>query len=229
MTMRAKILAGFVGGLLIGVLLLLVERDRRQEQESVAAGQEAPDPQAIADVARQVQQGGLILHFRHGNRQKCDSVIAFDVYEMATRTDGAESTHKDAICLSPQGVEEAKMIGEIFRLGRIPVGPVVAGPSCRTRRTAMLAFGRIDTISNGLAHTPVVNRRNADAFYEELRRATSSAAIRTARSTCSNGSTIWACWRRIPSISTPRRRRSSRLPARPSWSRPRPVSAVPRT
>ena len=45
----------------------------------------------------------------------------------------------------------------------------------------MLAFGRIDTISNGLAHTPVTSPRNADAFFEELRRIYTTVPIAPGR------------------------------------------------
>jgi hypothetical protein len=50
----------------------------------------------------------------------------------------------------------------------VPVGRVVSAPACRARQTAELAFGRIDSVSLGLAHTPVSNAANAAAFKKAL-------------------------------------------------------------
>jgi phosphohistidine phosphatase SixA len=179
---RAKVLAGFAVGLLLGSLLVLYDRSRRDGTAPLDAGLPQAH-EALADVARAVQQGGYLLHFRHGHRQKWDSVWAFDVYEMATGRDGAAASFRDAVCLSPQGTEEAKMIGEVFRLGRIPVGTVVASPICRARQTALLAFGRIDLLDNALAHTPVTYAGNAEAFGEGLRRFLTTVPIEPGRNT----------------------------------------------
>src|SRR5688500_10200764 len=40
--------------------------------------------QKAYDVAQKLKSGGYILYFRHGQREKWDAVIAFDVYETAT-------------------------------------------------------------------------------------------------------------------------------------------------
>lgn len=122
------------------------------------------------EVARDIAKGGYILYFRHGNRDKWDSVIAFDVYDMATAANAEQASYSRAVCLSPQGKEEAKMIGKVLTLAKVPVKAVVASPSCRAQQTALLGFGRIDETSAGLAHTPVTNPRNAAAFSEEIKR-----------------------------------------------------------
>jgi broad specificity phosphatase PhoE len=113
-------------------------------------------------------EGGYILYFRHGNRDKWDSVIAFDVYETATGSDSPQASFHKAVCLSPQGQEEALMIGKIFELAKVPVGTVVASPICRSRQTAQLAFGRVDVINGGVVHTPATNAANVKAFEKEL-------------------------------------------------------------
>lgn len=149
---------------------------------SAASPEGAPGDHVVsAEVRRQVahelRQGGSILYFRHAQREKWDSVIAFDVWEVATGSDSRNETFRDAVCLTPQGVEEAIMIGKILELGQVPVGAVWASPSCRAKQTAELAFGRIDTLSSGLAHTPVVNPSNEQAFKEELRRVLTTVPI----------------------------------------------------
>lgn len=179
--------ASFLSGLLVGVVsaLLLpgaVEwlADRAHAPTGLPAGEGQPGvgPPRLAEapgmrdreVAKQILEGGFILHFRHGNRQKWDSVIAFDVLELATRVDAAQTSYRDAVCLSPQGVEEGKAIGEVFRLAGAGISTVLASPSCRAQQTAMLAFGKIDATVQSLAHTPVVNSDNRQAFAEQLAR-----------------------------------------------------------
>ncbi len=128
-------------------------------------------------TAHSLREGGAILYFRHAQRQKWDSVIAFDVWEMATSADSRDESFRDAVCLTPQGIEEAKMIGRILELAKVPVGNVVSSPSCRAMQTAELAFGRIDRVSHGLAHTPVTNTGNRGAFTAEVRRTLTSLDI----------------------------------------------------
>lgn len=176
---RVNVIASFAAGLLIGLAALAYSYFREVDAEAEKALETAQVPlqEPRADLVEQIRRGGFILYFRHAQRQKWDSVIGFDVYEIAAGVDGNSASFKNAVCLTPQGIEEAKMIGEIFRLGRIPAGHVVASPSCRARQTAMNAFGRIDAISNGLAHTPVVNARNSAAFSAELKRVLTTAPI----------------------------------------------------
>ena len=46
--------------------------------------------------------------------------------------------------LTDRGRDHARAIGEAFRALRIPIGPVLASPLCRTAETATLAFGRVE-------------------------------------------------------------------------------------
>lgn len=75
------------------------------------------------------------------------------------------------------------MIGKIFQLAKVPVGTVVSSPSCRAKQTARLAFGRIDLVSNALAHTPVVNDGNAMAFKSALQRILVSVPLESGKNT----------------------------------------------
>jgi broad specificity phosphatase PhoE len=175
---KRTLLAGLIAGIVAAVLLGTYGALQREpsapaapatEPKAKAAPREA-QVMALDDVARDLRNGGYILYFRHGNRAKWDSVIAFDVYEMATGSDASRESFADAVCLSAQGREEAAMIGKVLRLAKVPVTTVVASPSCRAQQTARLAFGRIDRVSHALAHTPVTNERNAKAFAAELGR-----------------------------------------------------------
>lgn len=170
---RTQVLLAFLAGAAVVAALALATRawqERVDDAAAPAADGRADGPQGPAphELARLLRQGGYILYFRHGQRQKWDSVIAFDVHELATGQDASQSGYRDAVCLTPQGKEEARMIGATLALGSIPVGHVAASPVCRARQTAQLAFGRIDGIHMALAHTPVTNPSNAQAFKDEL-------------------------------------------------------------
>jgi broad specificity phosphatase PhoE len=132
---------------------------------------------SLHQVAQDLKRGGYILYFRHPQRQKWDSVIAFDVYETAMNAYATDASYSAAVCLTPQGREEAKMIGKIFELAKVPVGAVYSSPVCRARQAAELAFGRVDTLSRGLIHTPVSNPSNAAAFTAELKKVLTTIAV----------------------------------------------------
>lgn len=134
-------------------------------------------------MIEQLRGGGYLIYVRHGNRQKWDSVIAFDIHEAASGEDASKASYRDAVCLSAQGREEGAMIGRIFRLSAIPVGHVVASPICRARQTAELAFGRIDAVHPPLIHTPVVNPGNAAAFKEGLRQVLETVPVKSGSNT----------------------------------------------
>lgn len=170
---RTQALLAFLAGAAVVAAVALASRawqERLDNPAAPAATGLADGPQGPAphELARMLRQGGYILYFRHGQRQKWDSVIAFDVHELATGQDASQSGYRDAVCLTPQGKEEARMIGATLALGAIPVGHVAASPVCRARQTAQLAFGRIDSMHMALAHTPVTNPSNAQAFKDAL-------------------------------------------------------------
>ena len=161
-------LIGILVGLIGGILFLYLGLRTLAGNPAPGTGPTSFVPQQGVDVASRILDGGYILYFRHGNRVKWDSVIAFDVYETATGVDSREESFRDAVCLSPQGIEEAKMIGEIMELGRVPVGFVAASPSCRARETAEFAFARVDAIETALVHTPVTSATNQATFTDAL-------------------------------------------------------------
>ncbi|HEY6897591.1 MAG TPA: histidine phosphatase family protein [Rhodocyclaceae bacterium] len=94
---------------------------------------EAAEPPLVPlnQVLEELRQGGLVIYLRH----------------TATDTSPASSNPEDsANCetqrkLSPQGHNDAVLIGKAIKALRIPIDKVIAGPYCRTRDTAQLAFG----------------------------------------------------------------------------------------
>lgn len=177
-TVALALVLGTVAGGTVMYFSIEAGRTKSPENSAVALPSQKKSDQYDApppvisqrEMAVELQKGGYILYFRHAQRSKWDTVLAFDIYEMATGVGAAESTFRDAVCLTAQGREEAKMIGKLFELAKIPIGAVAASPSCRARQTGELAFGHVDVISKGLAHTPVTNARNAGEFSAELQK-----------------------------------------------------------
>jgi phosphohistidine phosphatase SixA len=190
--LRLRLLVAFFAGITVAASTVTITqwwRDRRALDFGDDGAHAARRPGLSADkvamqsMVQELRKGGYLLYFRHGNREKWDSVIAFDIHEVATGQDASRSTYRDAVCLSPQGREEALMIGQILRLAQVPVGHVVASPVCRARQTAQLAFGHVDGTEVALVHTPVVNQDNEVAFKEGLRKVLQEATLRPGTNT----------------------------------------------
>lgn len=120
--------------------------------------------------AEKLQKGGYILYVRHAQREKWIDVTGFDMVELAKKEDASEKSYKRAVCLTEQGVEEAKLIGEVFKLSNIMVEKVISSPSCRSRQTAMHAWGHVDAIANSLLHRTAVMRDQHEEFARDLRK-----------------------------------------------------------
>jgi hypothetical protein len=127
--------------------------------------------------AQKIVAGGYILHFRHAQREKWTDVTAFDTYELKMHLDASEGTFSKATCLTPQGVEESKLIGNVFKITGVLVSQVISSPSCRARQTAILAFGRIDGIDNALLHRTAMMREQHLLFARQLRRRIEGIAL----------------------------------------------------
>lgn len=120
--------------------------------------------------ALRLRDGGYILYIRHAQREKWIDVTAFDAIELISETRAETSTFRRAVCLTEQGVEEAKIIGEVFRRAGVVVEEIVASPSCRARQTAMHAFGRIDKISSALLHRTAIMKEQHRDFALQTRK-----------------------------------------------------------
>ncbi|WBY01629.1 hypothetical protein PE066_19575 [Ramlibacter tataouinensis] len=181
----------FLGGICISLLVVLgLQRSlENREQGLLASSADAGAPRTPAsskslfEVAQALREGGFILYFRHPERQKWDSVIAFDVWEAMSGEDASQQFYKDAVCLTPRGEAEARMVGKILEAARIPVGTVVSSPICRARQMAQLAFARIDVVSHSLIHTPVTNTTNEAAFRDGLQALLTTVPIKPGTNT----------------------------------------------
>lgn len=97
----------------------------------------APEPEGPLTGERLVEalrDGGLVLYLRHTH----------------TTEDGTDDLAHPQRCagqreLTERGRQEARAMGIAFRSLDLPVGRVVASPICRTKETAVLAFGRAQT------------------------------------------------------------------------------------
>lgn len=86
---------------------------------------------AAAELLHALRQGGLVVYFRHG----------------ATTWSGVDQVdwpRERQRLLSPEGVAQARVIGEVFRRHALPVGEVLASPFARCRDMAEIAFGRVE-------------------------------------------------------------------------------------
>ncbi len=120
--------------------------------------------------ADKVKNGGYILHFRHGQREKWDDVTAFDAFELYSKIDASKSSFSKATCLTAQGIEESRLIGKIFEINGVKVDKVISSPSCRAIQTAQYAFQRVDAIDNSLLHRTAIMKDQWDDFSSQLRK-----------------------------------------------------------
>jgi phosphohistidine phosphatase SixA len=113
----------------------------------------APELEGRALVAA-LRQGGYVLYLRHAST---------DFSQNDLTTDWADCLKQRNLTEGGRG--EARAIGEALRALRIPVGPILASPYCRTMETARLAFGT-PTPSNAVLGGPP---QADDTRYAELR------------------------------------------------------------
>jgi hypothetical protein len=119
--------------------------------------------------AKKIAQGGFLLHFRHAQREKWNDVTAFDAYELFNKIDAENSDFYKATCLTDQGVQEAKLIGEVFKINKVKIDKVISSPSCRAKQTARYAFGKIDQVDNSLLHRTAIVKDQWPQFSQQLK------------------------------------------------------------
>src|SRR5918992_1690408 len=112
---------------------------------------------ALTDALR---EGGYVIYFRHA---------ATDFSEEDTDTRNLQNCRTQRN-LTSQGRADARAIGRGFRRLRIPVGAVLASRYCRTRQTALLAFGRVRTTMDLTSLPSASTERERDRRVAALRR-----------------------------------------------------------
>ncbi len=176
-------LVKFLGALCLGVILIFVgfswgmaTIEKKifpfkyiRDADDQAIGKERAPANAL--WAKRLMAGGYILHFRHAQREKWNDVTGFDAYELKNGIDASQASFYKAVCLTPQGEEEAKLMRAAFEMAGVKVGKVVSSPSCRARQTSMIAFGRIDAIENSLLHRTAIRQDQHVGAAKRLRKA----------------------------------------------------------
>ena len=129
------------------------------------------DLESIYWVER-IKDGGLILLFRHSQREKWnDSVEGFDTFELYNKKNARNESWYRATCLTEKGIEESKLIFEAFKHANIKISEVISSPSCRAIETAKHAFKRIDKTFSGLLHYSAFHPADRGKIGTELRKA----------------------------------------------------------
>lgn len=126
--------------------------------------------------ANEIKKGGYILYFRHSNRYKVDGggiatdlMVAYDTLNLL----GDKNSDKDIVdmgCLTSQGKKDAKLVGQLFVKSDINIDKVISSPICRSKETAMIAFGRIDKIENSLIYRNLVREDTHAKHAEALKK-----------------------------------------------------------
>ncbi|HKP26413.1 MAG TPA: hypothetical protein VJV39_21270 [Dongiaceae bacterium] len=120
---------------------------------ALAIREEVTEETLIADL----QHGGYVVYLRHAQRYKGPPEKLYPDSPPAAFADCTQQRN-----LTPYGIEQATLLGEQLRRAGIRVGQVLAHPECRTRDTAMLAFGRA-RLDAGLFSPAFVRRQLATA------------------------------------------------------------------
>lgn len=110
--------------------------------------------------AREILNGGYILHFRHTERAKWIDVKMYDSLESDLHDNGTDESRyaeneyfKNAVCLNERGKIQAKAMNEHIKFIGLKISHIVSSPSCRARQTAKLAFGGYESLHRVLVHT----------------------------------------------------------------------------
>jgi phosphohistidine phosphatase SixA len=126
--------------LALGVLLAAAGLPAR------SAGAEATGSRPT--LAQALRQGGYVIFFRHGPAEEATRAGAIAALPPDLREcDGANRS------LTEAGVAQVRATGQALRALGIPVGSVIASPSCRCVETAWYAFEQRPVLERELART----------------------------------------------------------------------------
>jgi hypothetical protein len=103
-------------------------------------------------IAR-LQHGGYVVYLRHAQRYKGPRD---NLYPGSPPAAFADCGHQRN--LTPYGIGQASLLGKNLERAGVKVGLVLAHPECRTRDTAMRAFGRVK-IDTGMFYPDFVRRQ----------------------------------------------------------------------
>lgn len=144
----------------------------RNEQAVEASGTNDTNVETADEAnrywANQVLEGGYILYFRHAQREKWNDVTVFDAREVLMEQNGRAQPWFRAVCLSDQGLEEAKGIGWVFTYLDIAVDQVISSPVCRALETAQLAWGGATGVDLSILHPSAIPKEQHAFFANRL-------------------------------------------------------------
>lgn len=134
-------------------------KSKVQKKEISSKQETLPSVRGDNYWAKEIMNGGYILHFRHAERDKWVDVQMYDLLESDLHNNGKEESRyaendyfANAVCLNKKGKIQAKAMGESLNHIGFPVGVVYSTPSCRARQTADLAFDGYDKLSRILLY-----------------------------------------------------------------------------
>lgn len=115
-------------------------------QATLASTRYAPsDPDAEVKIWQQLKEGGCVLVMRHALKQSGDEPnLVID--DRATQVN-----------LSPEGVAQAKAVGQQIKSHDVPIGQVLSSPYFRCRDTAEATFGSVE-VNQSLVALPADER-----------------------------------------------------------------------
>ncbi len=121
----------------------------------------------LGEVLGELRRGGYVIYFRHGPTDQAGaSDEAADLAKCETQRN-----------LSAEGREQATQVGKAFKALKIPVDTVLAGPLCRTKDTARLAFGKF-AVDNDLNYAIGVDADETKRLALSLRRMLSTPPVK---------------------------------------------------
>ena len=115
---------------------------------ALAAVAEAQAPAAPAALSASLRQGGYVIFFRHAEAEEAIRPGAVEALPADLRD--CQGTNRP---LTDAGLAQARAAGAAIRALRIPVGRLIASPSCRCVETAWYAFERRPETAADLART----------------------------------------------------------------------------
>jgi phosphohistidine phosphatase SixA len=116
---------------------------------------------AGAGLLRELRTGGFVIFFRHAATEPGTDTDLENLENCTTQRN-----------LSEEGRAQSREIGSAFRELEIRIGRVLSSALCRTRDTAMLAFGRaeesVELTSLSEAETDAEEERRVEALRQML-------------------------------------------------------------
>ena len=145
MKRRLLLVAAGAGSLLIASLLMfgcagLTTTQAPTIEETVYA-QRAKEDARNRELVAKLQKGGYVIFLRHAKTDWSQKDIEpFNLNDCSSQRN-----------LTEEGRAQAAMIGEGYRVLKIPIAKVLTSPFCRCVDTAALAFGAYE-VNQDLAH-----------------------------------------------------------------------------